>query len=131
MKRLTINAALIAVLITSPSLVAEPVRAQVMTVDQLSSMIAEGKLGELAATSYVQGVMDGMIAFEAMRRNGLARPKEFCVIFDKYGSGFGGTRHPAYQTKSMVAAWQREGQPMDTIAPDMALSFLSNQYGCR
>ena len=25
--------------------------------------------------------MDGMIAFEAMRRNGLARPKKFCAIF--------------------------------------------------
>lgn len=104
--------------------------AQTMTVEQLRSLLTKGKIGELSAVTYVQGVVDGMFAFEAMRRNGLAQPEEFCAIFDRYNKGLGGTSHPAYLTKEMVAAWEREGQPMNAIAPDMVLSFLSNKYGC-
>lgn len=108
------------------SFTAQTSYAEIMTVEQLRNMISkQGQVGEVAATSYFQGVVEGMMAMEAMRRNGLMRDKEFCKLFDAVN-----TQHPAYRTKQVIAAWEREGKPMETIAPDMVLSFLSSQYGC-
>ena len=105
-----------------------PSNAEQMTVDQMKLMLDEkGKLGELGATSYVHGVVDGLIAMESMRRNGSIRPKEFCRVFDAGAPA----EHPAFRTREIVMAWQKAGKPMSTSAVDVVLSFMSGEYGCR
>jgi hypothetical protein len=117
---------LLALLLSAAAITAQ---AQLMTIQQLKDLLQRGTLGELGATSYVQGVVDGMLAMETMRRNGSIRPREFCKLMDaidaKQKIG-----HPSSETKQVVEAWERTGKPMDTIAVDVVLSYLSGRYGC-
>lgn len=125
------RAALIVALSVAPLASAGQAQAEVMTVQQLRDMIAQkGDVGELAATSYFQGVVEGMMAMETMRRNGGIREKEFCKLLDGSPEDTASILHPAYRAKEVIAAWERQGQPMNTVAPDVVLSFLSSQYGC-
>jgi hypothetical protein len=40
-------------------------------------------------------------------------------------------RHPAYKTKELVAAWERQGYPMHTSVVDFVLAYMTQQYGCK
>jgi hypothetical protein len=36
----------------------------------------------------------------------------------------------ARQVQQLVAAWEKQGRPMNTLAVDMVLSFMTAEYGC-
>jgi len=100
--------------------------AEVMTVSQLREMLARGDQGELVATAYMQGVMDGMIGMDALNQNEYGRPLEFCELHDVQRP----VRHPAYHTEELVTAWERSGHPMEAPVVDLVLSYFTAQYGC-
>lgn len=105
-------------------------KADMMTVEQLKKLLAQGKPGEALATSYVQGVADGMLAMETMRRKSLLRSKEFCQFYEQQEAGHP-LPHPAFYTRQIVERWEAAKRPMNTIAVDMVLSYLSGSYGCK
>ena len=104
--------------------------ADLMTVKDLDDLIARGATGEVAAVSYVQGVVDGMLGIDSLHQKERHTPPEFCRFFDSYKRGKPET-HPAYRTKEIVAAWKQQGAPMSTPAVDMVLAYLSAQYSCK
>ena len=103
--------------------------AQLMSVKHLKDFIAQGSNGELTATAYVQGVMEGMLGMDSLYQKEKKLPPEFCRFFEAYTQGKP-QRHPAYRTKEIVAAWEKQGLPMTTSAVDMILAFMTSQYGC-
>lgn len=126
-----IKRATLLVLVTTISLAASiEANAQLMTVEQLRQQLESGKAGELAATAYVQGVVDGLMAMETMHRKGLIREREFCKLKEAHVAGRP-LPHPAFRTREIVLGWERTGRPADTIAVDVVLSFLSGAYGCK
>jgi len=56
--------------------------AEVMTVQQVYGLLQQGKKGKAAAISYAQGVFDGMLAMESLRRQQTGEEHEFCKFFD-------------------------------------------------
>lgn len=112
------------------SLISTSASAQLMTVGQLKEMLSKGPQGELAATAYVQGVVDGMLGMESLHNKERGTPFEFCRLHDAKKNGKQ-VRHPAQYTPQLVSAWEKERKTMDTLAVDMVLSFLSSQYSCR
>src|SRR5690606_7341406 len=94
--------------------------AEVMTVTQLREMLERGDQGDLAATAYMQGVMDGMIGMDALNHNQYGRPFEFCGLQDVQRP----VRHPAYRTEELVRAWEVAGYPMEVPVVDLVLSLL-------
>jgi hypothetical protein len=103
---------------------------QLMSVKDLKDLIARGPDGELGATSYVQGVVDGMLGMDAVNQKEKKLPAEFCRFLESYKRGKP-ERHPAYRTKQLVTAWEKEGFSMNAPAVDMVLSFMTSQYGCK
>ena len=104
-------------------------QAEVMNVEQVKELLKRGELGEISAIAYVQGVMDGMIAMEYLNRSKSTPSQEFCKLIDANAAGRP-IQHPAFKTKEIVAAWEREGRPMTTIIPDVVLSYFDKQFGC-
>lgn len=104
--------------------------AELMTVKHLKDFIAQGPSGELAATAYVQGVMEGMLGMDSLYQKEKKLKPEFCKFYEAQAQGRP-ERHPAYHTKQIVAAWEKQGLPMTTLAVDMVLAFMTAQYGCR
>jgi hypothetical protein len=102
------------------------VSAEVMTVQQLRDLIDKGMSGEALATSYFQGVVEGMFAMDSLRKKERGAKYDFCKI---YGNNKP-IRHPAYETKRLVKLWESRGYSMSTLAPDMILMYLTRQYGC-
>ena len=90
--------------------------ADVITVQQVKDLLEKGEIGELSATSYSQGVFDGLIAMEYLKRTETGEAKEFCILIDAAKAG-----HPVV----------RQGRKMDAVFSDLALNFLSKNYGCR
>lgn len=80
-------------------------------------------------TSYSQGVFDGLISMEAARRHEGKGGDELCGIFEAYEQGES-IRHPAYRTEELIEAWESHGRDMGAPFGDLALSYLSGQYGC-
>jgi hypothetical protein len=105
-------------------------RAEVMSVEKIKKMMSDGPAGEAAAVAYVTGVMDGMLAMEYLSRSQGNPTREFCKIIDAHKAGRP-VLHPAFRAKEMILAWEREGRSMQTIVPDVVLSFFDKQYGCR
>jgi hypothetical protein len=105
------------------------VRAGAMTVRQIKGLLDKGQLGELAATSYSQGVFDGLLAMEYLRRVETGEAREFCRLIDAEKEGRP-VPHPAFQTRELVAAWEKQGRSMAAGFPDLALNYLSGQHGC-
>lgn len=112
------------------TIVAGSASAEVMTVRQVKELMQRGKLGELAATSYAQGVFDGMLAMEYLYRKETGKAREFCGIIDAHKSGTP-IRHPAYRTKELLRVWEQLGRSMDAVFTDLALNYMSAQYGCK
>jgi hypothetical protein len=108
---------------------ATPAYSQLMTVQNLKELLAKGHEGEVAATAYVQGTVDGMLALDSLHQKEKALPSEFCKFKASFQKGRPET-HPAYRTKELVAAWERQGLPMQTLAVDFVLAFMTAQYGC-
>lgn len=106
-----------------------PAKADLMTVGQLKGLLDQGDIGELIVTSYIQGVIDGMLAMETMHIRDHETPQEWCRLSDAARAGKP-LRHPAFRAVEMVGAWERAGQPLDVIAIDMVLSFMDANYGC-
>lgn len=104
-------------------------QAEIMSVQQVRDLLNNGKTGELAATAYAQGVFDGLIAMEYLRRTETGEAKEFCKLIDAYKLGTP-IQHPAFMTKALVAAWEKQGRSMSTGFPDLAINYLSGTYGC-
>lgn len=104
-------------------------RADVMTVGQLRDMVQSGGAGELAAVAYVNGAVDGMVGLDFLHQKERGSKPEFCKFRDARLRGKP-LPHPAYRTKELLAAWEKQGQSMDTPAVDFVLAFLSAQYGC-
>lgn len=105
------------------------VRAEMMTVQDLKKFLAKGEAGELAATSYVNGVVDGMLGLDSLHQKERKTPKEFCRFYEAQKAGKP-IRHPAYRTRELVNAWEKQGHPMNTLAVDFVLAFMTAQYGC-
>jgi hypothetical protein len=103
--------------------------AELMTVQQLKEMMKKGEAGEIAATAYVQGVVDGMAGVDWMHHKEQKTKLEFCALHNR--SGTDPVRHPAYNTKTIVGAWEKQGHPMSTSALDMILAYLSHAWGCK
>lgn len=106
-----------------------PSHADVMTVGQLEKLIQSGPSGEVAAVAYVNGAVDGMVGLDFLHQKERGSKPEFCRFRDARLKGRP-LPHPAYRTKELVAAWKKQGKPMDTPAVDFVLAFLSGQYGC-
>jgi hypothetical protein len=104
--------------------------ADVMTVRNLKEVLQLGPTGEVVVTSYVQGVVDGMLAIESMQARDHATPREFCKIHEAQKAGVP-IQHPAYRAVEIVNRWEAEGLPLEALAVDMVLSFLDSQYGCK
>ncbi|HZH08938.1 MAG TPA: hypothetical protein VEZ24_01065 [Microvirga sp.] len=100
-----------------------------MTINQVKELLGKGQLGELAATSYSQGVFDGLLAMEYLRRAETGEAREFCGIIDAERTGQP-VNHPAFRTRELVLAWEKQGRSMAVGFPDLALNYLSAQYGC-
>ena len=126
MKRLLVIGAALATVSIAP---VSTGRAEVLTVGQVKALFAGDATAQAAGMAYSEGVFDGMLAMEALRRKETGEKHEFCKIFDAHDRGEPAP-HPAYQTKALVDAWERRGLSMDTVFPDLALSYLSAQYGC-
>ncbi|GHE22833.1 hypothetical protein [Halomonas urumqiensis] len=103
--------------------------AEMMTVQEVKDYYHGGMSEELIATSYSQGVFDGMIAMEGARRNEGKGGNEFCDLFEREQND-NPIRHPAYRTEQLIEDWQEGGYPMDAPFADLAISYLSGQYGC-
>lgn len=103
--------------------------ADVMTVRQVRDLFAKGQLGELAATSYAQGVYDGLITMETLRRSETGEQREFCGLYAAYKSGRP-VEHPAARTRELLDTWEKQGRSLDVVFGDLALNYLSAQYGC-
>lgn len=101
-----------------------------MSVKHLKDFIAQGPSGELTATAYVQGVMEGMLGMDSLYQKEKKLKPEFCRLYEAHAQGRP-ERHPAYRTKEIVAAWEKQGLPMTTTAVDMVMVFMTAQYGCR
>lgn len=105
--------------------------AQLMTVKDLDDMVTRGgKPGEVAAVAYVQGVMDGMIGMDSLHQKEQHTPPEFCRFSESYKHGKP-ELHPAFRAKEIISAWKQDGYPMNTLAVDMILTYLSSEYGCK
>lgn len=104
-------------------------QAEVMTIGQVKKLLNSGKTGEAAAIAYVQGITDGMLGMEALHHKEKGLPFEFCKFQEAHKLGKP-ILHPAYQTRKIVEAWEREKQPMSTIMVDVMLMYLTAQYGC-
>ena len=104
--------------------------AQLMSVKHLKDFIAQGPNGELTATAYVQGVTEGILGMDSLYQKEKKLPPEFCKFYEASAQGKP-IRHPAYRTKEIVAAWEKQGLPMTTPAVDMVLAFMTSQYGCK
>jgi hypothetical protein len=103
--------------------------AEMMTVQQVKDYYNGGLSEKLIATSYSQGVFDGMIAIEGARRNEGRGGDEFCGLFDRERND-NPIRHPAYQAEKLIGDWQDEGYSMDAPFADLAISYLTMEYGC-
>jgi hypothetical protein len=101
--------------------------AELMTVNMLKEMLQKGSIGELAATTYVQGVVDGMLGMDSVLQKEGKMPPEFCGIHGPSSSGIP-IQHPAYHTRPLVSSWERQGYPMDAPAVDMVLSYMTKQF---
>ena len=101
----------------------------ILTVQQVKELMNKEQIGELAATSYAQGVFDGLITMEYLHRKETGEKKEFCGLIDAYDQGRP-IEHPASHRKELIAAWQRQGLSMDVVFADLAINYLSGQYGC-
>jgi hypothetical protein len=106
------------------------VQAEILTVNQVKTLLEDGEIGRAAAIAYIQGVTDGILAMDSLAHKETGKPYEFCKLHEAYASGTP-EKHPAYQTKRLVSAWEKNGYPMETLAVDMMLGFLTRQYGCR
>ena len=104
-------------------------QAEMMSVRQLKELFESGPQGELAAVSYVNGTIDGMLAIDSLHQKERKLPPEFCA-FDQAKRTGKSIKHPAYRTREFLVAWEREGKPMDAIAVDFVLAILDSQYGC-
>jgi hypothetical protein len=102
---------------------------EVLNVQQVKKLLESGQQGEVAAIAYVQGVMDGMLAMEHLNRTKSMSSREFCKLIDAEVSGRP-LPHPAFKTKEIIAAWEREGRPTTTIIPEVVLSYFDKQFGC-
>ena len=102
---------------------------EVLTVQQVKQLLQSGQQGEVAAIAYVQGVMDGMLAMEHLNRSKSMPSREFCKLIEAEASGRP-LPHPAFKTKEIIAAWEREGRPTKTIIPEVVLSYFDAQFGC-
>lgn len=104
-------------------------KAEMMTVQEVKNYLSGDTSEKLIATSYSQGVFDGMIAMEGVRRKEGRGGDEFCGLFNGHQSD-DSIRHPAYLTEELIQSWQDGGYPMDASFADLAISYLSGQYGC-
>lgn len=102
--------------------------AEFMTVQQLKDQIARGAIGEAAAVAYFHGAVDGMLAMDSLAQKQGAKA-QWCKFEQAKRTGKP-LQHPAFRTKEFVLLWEKEGQNMQTIAPDFVLSVLDNVYGC-
>jgi hypothetical protein len=100
-----------------------------MTVQQIKDFYNAGKFEETLATSYSQGVFDGLISIEGARRNEGKCGDELCGFFEIAENG-GQIRHPSYRTEELVEKWELEGYPMDVPFTDLAISYMTKRYGC-
>ena len=106
------------------------VYAELMTVKDIKEMLQDGDRGELSAISYVQGIVDGMLGMDTLHHKEKQIPYEFCKLHAAYVNGVP-ERHPAFQTKKLVAAWEKQGYPMSALMVDMILTYMTDQYGCK
>lgn len=115
---------LIALLVASFSASAE-----MMTVQQIKDFYNGREIKEALATSYSQGVFDGLISIEGVRRSEGKGGDELCGFFDIAEKG-GQIRHPGYRTEELIEKWEHNGYPMDVPFTDLAISYMSKRYGC-
>jgi len=101
-------------------------QANEMSVMKVKEMLDNSREGETMAISYSQGVFDGLIAMEGARRNEGKGGDELCKLFE----GDESIRHPAYQTEMLIETWERRDRNMEAPFADLALNYLSGQYGC-
>lgn len=100
-----------------------------MTVQQLKDLIRQGEIGEVVAVSYTQGVVDGLLGMESLRKKERNAKLDFCGIREAYNNN-NPIRHPAFETKNIVKRWEQSGRPMNALAVDMVLVYLTDEYGC-
>lgn len=99
-----------------------------MTVRNLDELIQSGQAGELAATAYVQGAVDGLLAMDALLEKEDGKKPEFCGFFEQARQS--PIEHPAKKTKRLVQMWKKSGQSMDTLAVDMLIMHLTARFAC-
>lgn len=104
--------------------------AEMMTVRMLKEQFESGAVGEVAAVAYVNGVFDGMIAMDSLAQKETGAKPQWCALEAARRSGKP-VRHPAFQTREYLRAWERQGKNMDTIGPDFVLAILDDFYGCK
>ena len=104
--------------------------AEIMSIGQVAGLMDRGAAGEVAAVSYVNGLVDGIMGMEALHNKEKGVPFEFCKIQEAHASGTP-IQHPAFETKEIIRLWKQSGQPMDTLAVDVILGYLTWKYGCK
>lgn len=117
------------VISAAAALLSTPLNADIMSVQDLQNLLERGQVGELAAVSYVQGVVDGMLAIDSLHQRDANLPPEFCRFYESAAAG-SPEDHPAQHTKELVRSWAEQGRSMETIAVDMVLAHLDATYGC-
>nr|WP_156889298.1 hypothetical protein [Halomonas sp. 1513] len=109
--------------------ISQSATAELMSVKDVKDFFSQGDQGRTIGVSYSQGVFDGLISMEGARRHEGKDGEEFCGLFDAYERGEP-VRHPAYRTEELIDAWEQHGRDMEAAFGDLALSYLSGQYGC-
>ena len=106
------------------------IKAELMTVQHLKDLLNSGHAGEVAAVSYVNGAVDGLLAMDSLNNKEKNIPLEFCKLHEAGKSGNPLIKHPAYRTREIVEEWERLKEPMNFLAIDLVLSYLTSQYSC-
>ncbi len=104
--------------------------AELMKVQDLRGLLDLGEGGEAIVTAYVQGVIEGMVGLDSLRKKERNSPYDFCKMHADLGKGQPAQEHPASKARFLVITWEKNGYPMDTLAVDMVLAFMTQKYGC-
>jgi hypothetical protein len=109
---------------------ASPTFAQ-MTVADLKKIYDQQGSESPIGISYTQGVFEGLIGLEAVRRREGQTPTEFCGVFDLISKGKAPDPHIATLGPWLIEGWEKQGQDINAPFVDLMLSYLSGTYGCK